>query len=259
MRLASDGYTIVEVLIVLAVSVGLFVAVIGVFSGKSDSTQFTQAVQDLASKIQNYATQATSGSVPDINGYNCHVGGNNRPIFDSGNGPSDTCIFIGRALLVRTGSASISAYAVSGTRNNSSGKPAETIDQANITTARFGLNNMDLFPDTYNLSDLTILSSKVNGSGGYGLVGLYADLAGTSSPDTNNSSGLLTYGYPFTGTTSSDVQNCVEGSFVNCNAPTANFNRWSLCVQNGGGRTGQIDISATGSGLNTQVNITICT
>lgn len=257
----TGGYTVVEVMIVLAVSGVLLFSAITVFNGKQSSTQFTQAMQDVASKIQSYATQTTSGSVPDISGYKCQVGGiiSPRPTFSSGSGSSEQCIFMGRALLVRPDSSTISAYAVVGARNNSSGNPAETFDQANVTTARLGNNN--LFLDTYNLGSLKIVSSTVNGTTDYGLVGLYTDLAGTSAPDTSNSSDLLTYGYPFKSDDPNYVRKCVEGNngeWGECKKPTANFSSWKLCLQDGGGPTGQINITATGSSLNAQVKIPDC-
>jgi prepilin-type N-terminal cleavage/methylation domain-containing protein len=265
MQRAGGGYTIVEVLIVLAISAVLLLSALTLLNGRSSSTQFNQAMQDLASKIQSYATQATSGAVPDTSQLQCVIGGNGRPVFSNGAAYKDgVCVFIGRALLIKPTSSTISAYAIAGARNNA-GRPAETIDQANITTMRVGSNN--LFQEDYTTGGLNLISSTINGTSGYNLVGLYTDLQGNSSPDSANSSGLLTYGYPFSwnqSTESADVQACVEGNlgtYGDCRITNSllkkAFTKWSICVSYGGSK-GLIDITTTGSGLNSQVNIKNC-
>jgi type II secretory pathway pseudopilin PulG len=270
MRRAGGGYTIVEVLIVLAISAAIFFIALGMFTGKNNSAQFTQAIQDLASKIQGYSNQVTSGVAPDLGTYICNVTGNGSINFSSGGpGDSSACVFLGKALLV-TQPTSISAYSVVGTKNRffngaDTLDPAQNFTQSNPTTARQGSNN--LFLDQYTLNNgLRITSSKIAGRiSNYGIVGIYLDVGGTSASDTANSSGLLTKAYPYTGGPA-NVQNCIQGGmglYGDCRPANgslvANFSLWQLCVQNGsGGDKALLNVSATASGLTSRINYQSC-
>jgi type II secretory pathway pseudopilin PulG len=273
MRNARGGYTVIEVLLVLAISSTLLFAAILAFSGRQSSTEFTQAVQDLASKIQSYASDITTGVVPNTGTDGCRESGG-KPKFNANTDNNGGCTYLGRALLVSNDSSfddSISAYAVFGLTGDVD-NITDTFNPDNISTATHG--NDDLFLDKYDLGNLTILSSHVEGgdpSKDYGLIGLYSDLAGTEAPDTSNSTGLLTMGYQFQthanndNQLSKDVRDCVggnSGDFGDCSqattAPTKNFSKWTLCVQYAGGPTAQIISRPTASSLSTEVNVTDC-
>jgi type II secretory pathway pseudopilin PulG len=67
------GYTIFEVMIVLAVTGVIFLSAVTLFSGRQDKTQFSQSLFDLQSKIQSYANQVSTGSFPGTNDLKCYV------------------------------------------------------------------------------------------------------------------------------------------------------------------------------------------
>src|SRR6266404_1087080 len=115
----SGGYTIVEVMIVLAVSGVLLFSALTVVGGQQQKTSFSQAMQDVVSMIQNYAGQIQAGSYPSLEGQSCHAValGNprgNRP--QIGGSGSDDCISLGRAFQVQPGSGTIYSYPVLGLR-----------------------------------------------------------------------------------------------------------------------------------------------
>src|SRR4051794_28986018 len=112
MRLISRrppfGYTLIEVLIVVAISAMLYVGVVTIFSGQNRRIQFEQSMLDLQSKIQNYAGKIQAGTYPDATaaGYKCTKSPTlgQGPYFDRPGGVIDPatnqdCIFIGRAIL----------------------------------------------------------------------------------------------------------------------------------------------------------------
>lgn len=60
------GYTIVEVMIVLAVSGMMFLIAANFISGKQEATSFPQGVNELASSIQNTIAQVSDGQYSDL-------------------------------------------------------------------------------------------------------------------------------------------------------------------------------------------------
>ncbi len=102
------GYTILEVMIVLAVSAALFFSVVGLLSGRQASTETTQAVRDIESKIQGVASDVASGFVP--NGYSCNAVASGQPHLSTtiaGGGENAGCIFLGKAINFNDNSLSI--------------------------------------------------------------------------------------------------------------------------------------------------------
>jgi prepilin-type N-terminal cleavage/methylation domain-containing protein len=266
-----QGYTIIEVLIVLAISASILFVAISVFAGKNNSTLFSQGMQDLASKIKVYTNQVTSGMSPDTSGYRCDTS-SGHAWFYQGSGNTSNCLFLGKALLVSpTPANTISVYTIVGTRNSFSGgvdtgRLAQSFEQTNPTTARICIgadcdpSAGDLFVDRYSLNNsLQIISSKILGqSGSYGLIGAYTDLGGTSASETSGSTGLLTKAYPYTGD-SSGVKACIEGGGA-CASPINNFSQWQLCVQNGSNSSQRalLNINASASSLTTEINYQNC-
>src|SRR5438309_338070 len=124
MERTSNGYTIVEVMIVLAVSTLLLFAAIRVFSGSQGETQFSQAMQDINSKIQNYINQIKAGNYQGSEGFKCDVqvepSGVRPYLTPSGTdtvGTNEKCVFLGRAIQVIENGGTMYVYTVIGTRN----------------------------------------------------------------------------------------------------------------------------------------------
>lgn len=108
------GYTIVEVMIVLAVSGVMFLIAANFINGKQEATSFPQGVNGLASNIQNTIEQVTDGQYSDID-FTCtfSYGDSNVSITNSGGqttgnsannigedtqGTQSTCIFLGKVI-----------------------------------------------------------------------------------------------------------------------------------------------------------------
>lgn len=95
------GYTIIEVLIVLAVSGLMFVIAAGFINGKQARTTFTQGVNEMASQIQSLMQDVIDGHYTDIK-IKCtaNVSPPGLPIFSNvgvvSQGTNQTCSFIGK-------------------------------------------------------------------------------------------------------------------------------------------------------------------
>jgi type II secretory pathway pseudopilin PulG len=113
----AAGYTIVEVLIVLAVSMMLLVSAGFFISRRQAKTEFAQAIRSLQGEIQQTMNEVASGYYPNLSGINCFVTPPNTIMLNSnpGNdtqGSNKDCIFLGRVLQFNTDSPNRDTYNV---------------------------------------------------------------------------------------------------------------------------------------------------
>jgi prepilin-type N-terminal cleavage/methylation domain-containing protein len=100
-RKKSQGYTIVEVMIVLAISGMMFVIAANFINGKQARTAFTQGVSELTSQIQGAIADVSDGKYSDI-ALNCtEVDGQAVVTSDNDDsmenqGTHDDCVFRGK-------------------------------------------------------------------------------------------------------------------------------------------------------------------
>lgn len=96
----SLGYTIVEVMIVLAVSGLMFVIAANFINGKQQKTAFQQGVNEMASRIQAMIEQVSDGQYSDIP-FTCSASSTPLQISASATqkqGTNSGCVFIGKFL-----------------------------------------------------------------------------------------------------------------------------------------------------------------
>lgn len=104
-RTSSGGYTIVEALIFLGVSAALLVSTLTVVSSQQNRTQFTQATQDIRSKLDDIANDIGNGYYKNTNDFSC-VASQVSPFpsptisasASNAQGANEGCIFLGRAI-----------------------------------------------------------------------------------------------------------------------------------------------------------------
>lgn len=124
------GYTIIEVMIVLAVSGVMFLIAANFINGKQQKAAFTQGVNETASRIQDMIEQITDGQYSDIP-FGCTHG--SPPVISTSvsptQGTNSPCVFMGK-FFYRTGANSYGIFSLAGNRLNSSGKPAVTLGAA---------------------------------------------------------------------------------------------------------------------------------
>lgn len=95
------GYTIIEVMIVLAVSGVMFIIAANFINGKAARTAFSQGVNETASRIQGTIEQVTDGQYSDIP-FNCtapSISGASLSFSAAGSskqGTNPQCVFIGK-------------------------------------------------------------------------------------------------------------------------------------------------------------------
>lgn len=98
----NQGYTIIETIIFLAVTGAVFASTIGIISGQQARTEFTQAVRDVQTRLQDISNDVSTGFYHNTGTLKCHKTPGGPQITPSPGtdtqGTNEDCIFLGRAL-----------------------------------------------------------------------------------------------------------------------------------------------------------------
>ena len=103
----AGGFTIVEVMVVLAVSGAMLFTAAALIDGRQAKTEFTTGIDDEQQQLQEIIGEAASGYYPNGHDFKCTSPGNQPVSFLSGSqqqGTNAGCIFLGK--LVQFGLAS---------------------------------------------------------------------------------------------------------------------------------------------------------
>jgi type II secretory pathway pseudopilin PulG len=99
----ASGFTIVETLIVLAITGAMFISAAIMISGRQAATQFSQGIRDFEAQLRQTMSEVSSGFYPSGQAVTCtSTGPNGGPVIrGNGNlqntqGTNKDCIFIGR-------------------------------------------------------------------------------------------------------------------------------------------------------------------
>lgn len=131
----NKGFTLIEVLIVLAVTGLLFVSAVIMISGRHTRTAFEQSSRQIQSQIQQTINEVSAGFYPDMRNFGCTAGAD-APMFSAagaGQGTNSGCIFLGRAMQFGVGAADseqFAIYTIAGLQKNPSGNEASSLAEA---------------------------------------------------------------------------------------------------------------------------------
>ena len=129
------GYTIIEVLLFVALTSFLLIIAIANINGGQKQVQFSQGVRDFGSELSDIINDIPTGFFPTNNALTCTVGGS-RPTIDdgggSGLGKDDKCIYVGKALQFRPDGddSKVLVYTLAGQRLTAAGDLVTSIDEA---------------------------------------------------------------------------------------------------------------------------------
>ncbi len=193
-RAASGGFTIVEVMIVLAVTGIMFVAAAILINGRQNKTEFTTGINDLQQQLQQIANETASGYYPNNSNFVCKSSAIGPVTFTPGSNKQGTnggCIFMGKALQFGLGAAaaasSLGILPIVGNQYQaSSTAPVLTVAQARPRAVYPGVAESGV-PNTsitdYMENGLSVAAS--NNACGVGLGGIcYIDAASSSKVAT---------------------------------------------------------------------------
>lgn len=140
---ARNGFTIVETMIVLAITGALFIAIAATLAGRQNSAEFNHAIQTVQAQIQQTVNQVSAGFYPSNSNFTCAASGS-AVIFSSGTsgqGSNQDCIFLGKVLQFRvqgTAPEVFQTYTVAGLRGPTVGA---TSPFQNVSPTVVGVGN----------------------------------------------------------------------------------------------------------------------
>lgn len=118
---AGKGFTIVETMIVLAITGLLFVMIATTLSGRQAKSEFNQAIQDARTQLQQVVSQVQAGFYANMGNFNCSAIGTSLTLSPVGSskeqGSNESCVFLGHAVQLAVGSSSpeiIKVYPMAG-------------------------------------------------------------------------------------------------------------------------------------------------
>jgi len=163
---AAPGFTIVEVMIVLAVTGALFVATAILINGKSNQAGFNEAIQQVQSQVEQIMNEVSSGYFPNNGNFQC-TSPNGGPLnltsaFSETQGSNAGCIFAGKMLQFQVQGTSPEQYAIftiASAQKNATGQEAQTLTAPKIVAP--GTGYAAGYP---NLTTTTILQNGLSTS-----------------------------------------------------------------------------------------------
>jgi prepilin-type N-terminal cleavage/methylation domain-containing protein len=206
-QLSGEGYTLVEVMIVLAVSGSLIVSVAILFSGRIAATQFRQALSTYEANIQDTISDTANGFFNNSN-INCSVNaGGNYIISNAASSPGANkgCVFAGKMMIPDNlnGTGNIDSTAVTTLvakqfRAGSDTVPAASIveSEPEVLAATVGSAQVDIV----NVHDWELrierMRSLAPGNDDLNAFGFMIPVSGgVQEVITTSSSGVLLYGH----------------------------------------------------------------
>ncbi len=135
---ANKGYTLVEVMVFLALTSFLLVTAIATVSGRQQQVQFSQSARDFESKISDIINDVSTGFYPTGGTAACNVNVTGRPVISVGSnqdlGTNEDCLYVGKAIQFSPspgGASQYWVYNLAGRRKVESGSSiVSSIDEA---------------------------------------------------------------------------------------------------------------------------------
>ena len=113
--LNSQAYTIVEVMIFLAISSALLIIALLFVGGQQRKTEFYQSIHDIEQQINDVMNNASTGYYAKTTNFKCFIDVSGDLVFDTtdqSQGTNQGCIFIGRAIQFGVGGSNGSGFNV---------------------------------------------------------------------------------------------------------------------------------------------------
>lgn len=274
-RLGASGYTVLEVMIVLAVSGTLMVSALALISGQRQKTEFQQALKDVEGQINDVINDVSTGYYSNTGNFTCVKDvGSGRPRLQSSasdtQGSNNDCIFIGRVMQFAENGSSGEKYnifnvvglrqALNGGTLTNSQTIAQTVPTAMAPGTSGVTSNYPSSTENKRLQyGLSLRSIRV-GAQSYGAVGFFGSLVPINSTGGNLLSGAQTVqlipipntALDATAPATVDRINALDTASLNVN-PTSGV---VLCFQSGGtNQYGLITIGSNARRLSTTTSI----
>jgi type II secretory pathway pseudopilin PulG len=141
------GFTILETMIVLAVSGLLLISALALISGKQGTAEFQTAINDLQQQIQQVINQTESGYYPSQSDFTCTAMPGMAPVIDTNTnvsrGTNSDCLLLGNVIYFGPGNTtnSYSVYPMAAYRLTTSANPIEVTSLAEAQPTAIAQSN----------------------------------------------------------------------------------------------------------------------
>lgn len=147
---SMGGFTIIETLIVLAITGFLLLIALLAFQGQQAKVEFGQSVRDMQSVIQQTINEVAAGYFPASDNVKCQVSGNALDISEGSavQGTNTDCIFMGKVMQFGIGGTDPQQYNVltlAGAKNNDGDiakTKAQVVDIPGVTSTNIVRNGV---------------------------------------------------------------------------------------------------------------------
>ncbi len=263
----AQGYTIVEVMIFLAVSSVLLVSAFNLIGGQQRKTEFAQAIRDVDQVIQDVIGNVQTGYYPSLGNFTCSSS-SSGPSFSSGStnqGENKGCMFLGRVMQfgVDGQPEDINVFSIVGLRETvpTPKRPVQTwqeamarplvdpaADNTEVKKLKYGLEIQRIKADGVNVGAIGFLSSPNAttaplGSGGLVSGSLEAKLTAFGGLNMDSASMVTAIKNKLSPLPPPDI-------------PDSTVDKATVCFKSGGtNQYGIVTIGGTSGSLTTSVTI----
>lgn len=266
------GYTVIEVMLFLAISGVIFAGAAYVFSGQQNKTSFEQGMRDLSSQLQKYVGEVSTSVFTGGANYTCTVSAGGRAQLNAGSpgqGTNQACIFLGRAIQVVPNQQKVYIYSVLGNKNTSNNESVTSFADAMPEPAISA--DADL-TEEYFTSWGKVSSAKITTTSDIKststLVGFYNSLQdGYQNSGVAGAQSVFAKGYSYQNSDPLNpkmgVKSCIEEqnpdgtACTSTNAPI--IKNWVICfASTRSAQTALLTLTSHPAGITTEVNFTSC-
>jgi prepilin-type N-terminal cleavage/methylation domain-containing protein len=167
----AHGFTIVETLVVIAITGVLFSAIVVTLSGRQSKTEFTQAIQEIQSQIQQTIDDVGTGYYPNGKNFQC-TASLAGPQFTSSattdQGANAGCVFLGKAIQLGVpragGLENFNIFTIAGLQRTPDGKEVQSYSDAKPTPISPPITSIDATEKKQLLYGLTTLKATYGSS-----------------------------------------------------------------------------------------------
>jgi len=257
----SQGYTILEVMIFMAISGLMFVIAAGFVNGKQAKTQFRQSMNSIAADVQRVIDDVDNGFYPSGQDFNCKaVAGNlNISAGSSKQGENLDCVFMGKVIqfgVTGGNEGAYNVYSIAGLHYvpSSGNRIPTSFIEAKPKVIGFNTTEHNIFSGSEKVTKVTSSGAPINGIGFFSSFGTYASGVSLQSGSQN----VIVVKIPgpgVLGESETSMVTDIESQVTNPANQISNPNI-GICVDSGSGQFGKLTIGGTSNQrLTTSVKI----
>lgn len=278
MSYTAGGYTVLEVMIFLAISAFLLIFTIPAISGQQSRTYFTQGVRDLDSKLQDVINDVSTGYFDNSSRLACNINGAGTPVLSAGPsnvGTNQDCMLIGKIIHASTHAnvapppnESISIYSVVGARTTRVAGQPVTITSLLNTQPITSNQLQEVYPLKNGIKIVQSSSRQFLGDAlhfHHQALGIFTNFngdTGTIGATGQRTQNLVPYFLRDSHTSNLNIPSCVGASlFRSPNTDPCSerpFYEWNICVSDNADKyDAMITLRSGATGLASSINFEV--